>query len=622
MYRAIKFVILVVLILFALFLLNSCSFDLPDDPKDGPVRTLYASGTVDGTSWKVLGINGTLILDGKGPMANFESSAPWSYYSYSKIIIKKGITSIGDHAFSLAFVPDDFSIPDHITYIGDCAFLYSGLKSISIPASVTSIGERAFAYSYALKAIHVDDANPVFSSRDGVLFTKDGSSLVAFPWGKSNESYMIPDGTKSVGPYSFSGCMLKEVIFPDTIETIGESAFRNCDDLTSLELPAHVSKIEKYAFCACFKLSFVALPENLTRIDEGLFQSCRSLKTLTFPQKLVSIGEDAFCGCKALTELSPPDGLKTIGAYAFMYCEGLKELHLPQKLSEIGKLSFCHCDSLKQILIPSNVSFIGGGAFSSCKKLTDISLAEGNRSYAMIDHALYSSDGKTIICYPAGREEQRFVLLEQTTEVGDYAFYGCEALTDIQLSDCVNSIGEGAFIFCSFNRIKLPESLTTIGDKAFGYCESLESIDIPSGVQSIGQGAFLECSALTQIDLPKGISVIEARTFEKCKQLKSIDIPETVTRIDYGAFDVCRALTAVCIPNGVESIGDRVFTNSSSNFKIFIPVSVTSIGEYNFLDNIFYEGTESQWEKISTEYCSIVIDPDIHFNSRITEFED
>ena len=234
MYRAARHIILVILILVVLFSLTACSYDLPDDPKEGPIRTLYASGIVDGTSWEVRGINGTLILDGNGPMADFEYSAPWSRYSYSKIIIKDGITSIGDHAFSCACVPESFSVPDQITAIGDHAFDSSGLQSITIPASVASIGERPFAYCYGLRSIHVDDANPVFSSRDGVLFSKDGEELIAFPWGKSDSSYTIPDGTRTIGAFAFSGCMLQEVIFPDTMETIEESAFAHCDKLESL----------------------------------------------------------------------------------------------------------------------------------------------------------------------------------------------------------------------------------------------------------------------------------------------------------------------------------------------------------------------------------------------------
>lgn len=622
MYRSIRHITLAVLVLAVFFNLTACSYDLPDDPKDGPIRTLYASGVVDGTSWEVRGINGTLIIDGNGPMANFEHSAPWSWYSYSKIIIKEGITSIGDYAFSYACVPRNYSIPDQITAIGDHAFDSSGLQSITIPASVTTIGEKPFAYCYGLRSINVNDANPVFTSQDGVLFTKGGEELIAFPWGKSNKNYTIPNGTKSIGVSAFSACKLKEVVFPDTIETIDEAAFAYCYELESLDLPDGVSEIGRNAFRSCIKLSSVHLPENLRRIDDGTFNDCRVLETLTLPQKLVSIGDNAFYGCHNLTELSLPDCLETIGANAFTYCDSLTELHLPDTLSEIGSQAFCYCDGLEQIAIPSNVHYIGGGAFSCCEKLTDLSLAEGNHAYSMIDHALYSSDGKTLYCYPSGREEQSFVMPEQVTEVGDYAFYGCDSLTDIQLSNRVSSIGKGAFFACKIHSIQLPESLIRIGDAAFGYCKELESIGIPSGVRSIGQGAFHECQELTQIDLPKGISVIEASTFQGCSNLRRIGIPETVTRIDRGAFNGCRALTAVQLPEGVESIGDEVFMNSSLELKVFIPVSTLSIGKYNFLDNIFYEGTESQWKKISTESCSIVSSPNILFNCSITEFED
>ena len=231
MNRSIRHITLVVLFLAIFFNLTACSYDLPDDPKDGPIRTLYASGIVDGTSWEVRGINGTLIIDGNGPMANF------------------------------------------------------------------FIGERPFAYCYGLRSINVDDANPVFSSRDGVLFTKDGEELIAFPWGKSDNSYMIPEGTRTIGAFAFSGCMLKEVVFPNTIEAIDGYAFAYCDNLASLALPDGVSKIGSNAFRSCFKLSSVVLPQSLTQIEDGVFGSCRKLETVVFPQKLVSIGDGAFHYC-------------------------------------------------------------------------------------------------------------------------------------------------------------------------------------------------------------------------------------------------------------------------------------------------------------------------------------
>ena len=194
---------------------------------------------------------------------------------------------------------------------------------------------------------------------------------------------------------------------------------------------------------------------------------------------------------------------------------------------------------------------------------------------------------------------------DTVTEIGEYAFCDWRNLENVTMSSNITSIGESAFSGCdNLTNITIPESVTSIGDWAFSCCSSLTSITIPEGVTSIGYGAFASCSSLTNITIPEGVTSIGRDTFDSCSSLTSITIPDSVTSIGNSAFLACRSLTSITIPESVTRIEDRAFSGCSSLTNITIPNSVTSIGASDFgwchsLTNITYNGTQSQWNKIS-----------------------
>ena len=133
---------------------------------------------------------------------------------------------------------------------------------------------------------------------------------------------------------------------------------------------------------------------------------------------------------------------------------------------------------------------------------------------------------------------------------------------------------------------------------------SIKSVVISEGVTSIGSAAFGGCSSLTSIEIPDSVTSIGLQAFRGCSSLTSITIPDGVTSIWPVAFYYCSSLTSITIPDSVTSIGNHAFYNCSSLTSITIPNSVTSIGEYAFyncssLSDIYYRGTESQWNAIS-----------------------
>ena len=203
----------------------------------------------------------------------------------------------------------------------------------------------------------------------------------------------------------------------------------------------------------------------------------------------------------------------------------------------------------------------------------------------------------------AGIEEVE--IPDTVTEIGNYAFHNFRKVKKINIPKSVTNIGEEAFFYCiSLTSITIPDSVISIGKNAFEHCISLTSIAIPGSVTSIELGTFSGCSSLTNITIPESVTSIGIVAFASCSSLTNITIPESVTSIGSSAFASCSSLTNITIPNSVTSIGNCAFDGCNNLTNITIPESVTIIGVRAFencssLTNITYNGTQSQWNKIS-----------------------
>ena len=360
-----------------------------------------------------------------------------------------------------------------------------------------------------------------------------------------------------------------EVVIPSSITvegqeypvaSIGISAFYDCRELRSINIPNSVTSIEDGAFSGCSGLEDIiivndmfvllpetysghySIPENISQIIGGAFDNCTGLTSVTIPNSVTSIRKAAFESCTGLTSITIPNSVTSIGDWAFEGCTGLTSVTIGNSVTSIGFFAFYGCSGLTSITIPNSVTSIGDSAFRDCSGLTSVTI--GNSVTSIGNEAFHCCSSLTSITIP-----------NSVTSIGEFTFHGCSSLTSVTIPNSVTSIEYGTFMGCSgLTSITIPNSVTSIGTEAFYGCSGLTSVTIPNSVTSIGNYAFHGCSSLTSITIPNSVKSIGNFAFSGCSGLTSITIPNSVTSIGNYAFMDCSGLKSVTIPNSVTSI--------------------------------------------------------------------
>ena len=541
--------------------------------------------------------HGTAWLDNQPDGIVYAGKVAYTYKGEmpenTSLIIKDGTKSIADYAFDYAFENcgslTSVTIPDSVTYIGYRAFNgCTSLTSITIPDSVTSIGLWAFDGCTGLTNINVNKNNTNYSSINGVLFNKNKTELIAYPAGKSDKNYTIPNSVTSISDYAFFDCTsLTNIAIPDSVTSIGPWAFDGTAWFDNQ--PDGIVYAGKVAYSYKGEM-----PENTSlTIKDGtksiadeafydfknLTSDFKNLTSITIPDSVTSIGNYAFDGCSGLTSVTIPYSVTSIGGSAFSGCSNLTTITIPDSVTSIGNYAFSGCSGLTSVIIPNNVTSIGYFAFHECKNLTSINVNINNTNYSSVNGVLFNKNKTELITYPAGKSDKNYTIPNSVTTINHSAFRSCKNLTSVTIPDKSITIEIGVFSNCSgLTSVTIPNSVTFIGWSAFSFCENLKDITIPDGITSILSGTFYHCTSLKNISIPDSVTSIGSRAFEGCTSLKNLTIPNYVATIDYRTFSGCSSLTSITIPDSVTHIVHESFSDCTSLTNVTIPDSVTYIG--------------------------------------------
>ena len=591
------------------------------------------SGNCSGTVTWSLNSYGTLTLSGYAGTddwpysASPEHLAPWHEHKdrIYAIVVKEGITYIGDYAFT------------------HC----NNLVSVSLPNTLTGIGTGAFYGCSKLASITLPDS---LTEMDHSVFTKCTSlANVTLP----KYLTVLPGST-------FEYCTaLKTVVIPESVTEIGSKAFRYCSGLTSLDLPDGITRIDNYAFSGCSSLTELELPARLRYMGYEVFAHLCGITDITIPQKVESL------------------------SHTFRHAVNL------QTITFLGNAPDCASEVFGNITVtvyyPSNnetwtESYRGnyGGTVTWVGYVSDLNwdpvVASGtcgeNLTWTLTDENILMISGSGDMAdYPSygapwydyADKIEDVVIESGVTSIGDNAFMGCNAIRTAEIADTVTSIGGYSFQNCSaLTKLTVPAGVTTIGDSAFSGCTSMERItfcgDAPtfgalvfngirttiycpkenatwtedvmqnyggtvtwvipepeiveSGVCSdgliwtltdtglltvSGSGAMMDytlnyryapwlsvSSKVKHIVVEDGITSIGAYAFYELNFAETVTIPESVTSIGNAAFKRCTALQEAELPSGLTYLGFNAFENCSSLTSIRIPEGVTELNSYAF----------------------------------------
>ena len=592
------------------------------------------------------------------------------------------VTKIGDEVFANCTNLTEVIFPSTITEIGEYAFYYSrDLTSITCYASTPpAMGENAFGTADKTIPVYVP-ANALSSYQSNadwseftrttyitfisnnleykLLYTSPNQAEIigytTAPTGVLNIPATVSHKGKdytiiTIAEGVFSECSgLTELVFSESLSTIGAHAFHYCQNITSITCYATTPpNVGTSAFAAANKTIPVYVPNEaltsyqnhakwseftnlqaiVTEFTVGgltynvIDQIAKTVEVINFTDELpstVTIPATVSYGGKNYT-------VTAIASSAFYQNQTITEITISEGITSIGSSTFGWCFALTTVNIPASLTQMGDWVFDNCLALTAINVAGSNTAYYSVNGILFNKDKTTLICYPAGKPQLEYTIPSSVTVIGVNAFAYCDALTQLTIPSSVTSIGEWAFDSCTAlaEMTVLATVPPTVADAVFYSVNRNIPVYVPAeslaayqaaevwkefNLQAIAVNEFT-VGGLTYEVIDHDAKTVEVINFTN-ELPNTATIPATVsyegenytvTAIASEAFSQNETITEITISEGITSIGDSTFGRCSALTTVNIPASLTNMGDWVF--DACTALTQINVASGNTAYCS------------------
>lgn len=524
------------------------------------------------------------ILDNKNRKATVTSNYDTYYWESNykgDIVIPEYIYPDGETAYA-------------VTAIGEMAFAYADVTTVTFQGHLESIGHQAFQYS---KITEIDFSNV---DPNGLGTNMCGSCPYL-------QSVILPEGLTCVPPFMFPQCYnLKSIDIPESVTAVGDGAFMETG-LESVVIPPRCRNIEGNCFSGCSELTAVHLPTGLRTIGYSAFSANYELKTIEWYDSEEYEDEPATIAPGSLTY-----HLTNIEAQAFANT-GLTYFYVPGTVEEIGFYCFAGSPIARLDVAATTIPTLDIYGFDDEQYNTTLIFVPDNM---VSDYKANESWGK-FKCYPktndtlmyvfANEEETQVYYVGENGGTAEGSYSVPDVVTDGESTYDVVGISAYAFKGTGVTSVELPAAVVSYGISAFEDCKLLESVSYrnPEATPviakvkksqirkaakattasidaSLGKNAFYGCTSLTSVELPENITSIPDGAFRECTSLTALEIPETVTEIGRSAFEGS-AIQSAEIPASVYSIGSRAYKNCTSLTSVSMPENLSQIDSQTFM---------------------------------------
>lgn len=541
---------------------------------------------------------------------------------------------VGGAVFQNCSSLSSVELPSGLTEIPKLMFEGASIQEINIPNTVSEIGAGAFYNCELLEVVYFEPGNLENPLTLADHETKSGGSnqysytyyYGVFAGCTSLIHIEFPERTVQIGSNAFgpdyyvgySGYSgksnLESVVLPSTLTTIGDRAFYEADQLTTVDFGGAGTtdlSIGANAFYGS-GITSVVLPDRPVSVGNYAFYNADSLTSVTVPASVVSIGDNAFSNCNVLSSVTIKEGsrLTSIGGSAFSSCPLLTSITLEKStmLETIGASAFAST-GLTSVKIPASIKTIGASAFANSTNLSDIELLETGEAGQEV--SALETIGNNAFQNTAIAEFRFPESSNGSITLGNYLFQACPNLTTVHLSTSIYDLGQALGKCLSLETITVAPGghfashesqplLLNVADgaqeivMAFGPVVDEEDNGVyvlPDGFVSIGAGAFRGQNGIQSLTLPSTLTTIGDNAFEYCRGLEEIIFSDQglLTFIGKSAFDKCISLQSVNLPEGLYALGSYAFAGNSSLKSVNLPSTLEYIGDHAFYQNFRLE---------------------------------